>query len=1336
MIPRIPKPRSCAARVAHHLALLLAVVLAVSIGLISLAQADQGQWTPAADWTHGNRDRYAVHMALLPGDGTHYHSRILWWHGENATTYLGRLWGWKTGNDGCEAFPGSSFDSLTVPLSGVDFFCAGNTALPDGRLLVMGGTDRVTTTYGELRSRIFTPGSCGAVATWSDPGSMTQARWYPMSTVLRDGRVLVTSGSMPTHQRMFGGFRDGSSPAIPTGDSLYRFTPVAGGRWGPAQKPAGDPNSGARPAPRAGHTAVDMNGVSGFFGQVYFGGRKSNGLASDETWLLTLEPNPLGADFLYTWDQEAVSGSRPFARSEHSAVAAPLDAMVVVYGGQDNSSNSLGDVWRLYPDAQGRPQWGPITVVGTGPSARYGHAAVYDITARTGATSETLKRMIVFGGTATGGAPNDVRVWELRFDHSTPDTATWRELPQAQRPGGGPGPGPRYWHRMVMDPLDHLDPFTNATGHAALLYGGALGGSAYSDSLWALWVFADSVWWEHKPVTVATGAPGARARHSAIYDPGHGEGVQNPGRLFIYGGETNGGPADHFVYAVDPWATSPSWIPWSDAGFSLSGHTALPDVGGSLARVPDLFDPATGQWQSPLSSSTLRQQFYPPTFLVPGAGSGASRVVTVAYDTTYWLDVPASGAAGAWQRLTYGALGFNPQTGVAYRPGHLMLTGGADNALNVVGRTVTLDAASMSNNWVASGDMLPREDHDLVLLPTGTVLVLGGLSRYVEGDSAAVTAAAQRWPQLWYPDSNGVGVWSDTVNASSRLTRQPILREDHSTTILLPDGRILSASGEFTAHRDSADIFCPPYLFKADGVTLATRPVIRDAPPCIGWGEGFTVAVADADTAHIQSACLIRPGAITHAVDHNQRFVPLNFSAHGYPARLEVTAPASPDSAPPGFYLLFVLGSSDGAEVPSIARWIRIVDNGMSSGPDQGPPAPLSDFAVDAVSQNSVYLTWTATADDGDDPASGPACEFDLRKAYSAINTEAKWDVAIALCGEPVPGPVGTAHDYLASGLSACTWYDFAIRARDEELNSSVLDSTNRVFARTLMCGGGGGGSYAARPVQRDAALRATSGALVVETDRSVGGGWQLTLRAVGSTEGLEGASDGVSIQQRSPAGVWRTLSSFTPGAEEPSLGLCALRERGRAIVAGDFGLQQVAGTFTAEGTAYALASAVHSSLGTLDVATLAAGGGEALAVGDTLTLRYAPAASTDSTASGWYLLAGRGLLVSATRQRRATEGGAALPLRFALHQNGPNPFAAATTIRFDLPAGAMVRLEVFDVAGRRVAMLANHYFPPGYQAVEWDRRTPSGLAAGAGVYFYRIEAGPLRDRKKMVILP
>ena len=104
---------------------------------------------------------------------------------------------------------------------------------------------------------------------------------------------------------------------------------------------------------------------------------------------------------------------------------------------------------------------------------------------------------------------------------------------------------------------------------------------------------------------------------------------------------------------------------------------------------------------------------------------------------------------------------------------------------------------------------------------------------------------------------------------------------------------------------------------------------------------------------------------------------------------------------------------------------------------------------------------------------------------------------------------------------------------------------------------------------------------------------------------------------------------------------------------------------------------------------------------------------------------------------RRRTDGARPRgPAAFALRQNQPNPFSGRTTIRFELPVEAHVRLEIFDAQGRLIRRLADGQFPAGFHAVDWDKRTAGEQSVGAGVYLYRIQSGSFNDRKKMVLLP
>jgi len=83
-----------------------------------------------------------------------------------------------------------------------------------------------------------------------------------------------------------------------------------------------------------------------------------------------------------------------------------------------------------------------------------------------------------------------------------------------------------------------------------------------------------------------------------------------------------------------------------------------------------------------------------------------------------------------------------------------------------------------------------------------------------------------------------------------------------------------------------------------------------------------------------------------------------------------------------------------------------------------------------------------------------------------------------------------------------------------------------------------------------------------------------------------------------------------------------------------------------------------------------------------------------------------------------------------------PNPFWGSTTMRLDLPVGRMVRLEIFDVSGRRVRTLVNHFMPAGRQSIAWNQRDDAGATLGAGVYFARVQVDTFRDRKKLILMP
>ena len=87
-------------------------------------------------------------------------------------------------------------------------------------------------------------------------------------------------------------------------------------------------------------------------------------------------------------------------------------------------------------------------------------------------------------------------------------------------------------------------------------------------------------------------------------------------------------------------------------------------------------------------------------------------------------------------------------------------------------------------------------------------------------------------------------------------------------------------------------------------------------------------------------------------------------------------------------------------------------------------------------------------------------------------------------------------------------------------------------------------------------------------------------------------------------------------------------------------------------------------------------------------------------------------------------------PRSYQLCQNYPNPFNPATTITYELPKSSNVRLSIYDILGREVAVLANERTEAGVHDVRFDA---AGLASG--VYFYRLSAGDFVQTRRLLLV-
>jgi len=93
-------------------------------------------------------------------------------------------------------------------------------------------------------------------------------------------------------------------------------------------------------------------------------------------------------------------------------------------------------------------------------------------------------------------------------------------------------------------------------------------------------------------------------------------------------------------------------------------------------------------------------------------------------------------------------------------------------------------------------------------------------------------------------------------------------------------------------------------------------------------------------------------------------------------------------------------------------------------------------------------------------------------------------------------------------------------------------------------------------------------------------------------------------------------------------------------------------------------------------------------------------------------------------------------PEAFALKDNYPNPFNPATTIKYALPEGEFVKLEIYNVVGQVVRTLVSGRQSAGRYVVQWDATNDSGHNLSSGIYFYRLQAGSqFTEVKKMLLL-
>jgi hypothetical protein len=92
------------------------------------------------------------------------------------------------------------------------------------------------------------------------------------------------------------------------------------------------------------------------------------------------------------------------------------------------------------------------------------------------------------------------------------------------------------------------------------------------------------------------------------------------------------------------------------------------------------------------------------------------------------------------------------------------------------------------------------------------------------------------------------------------------------------------------------------------------------------------------------------------------------------------------------------------------------------------------------------------------------------------------------------------------------------------------------------------------------------------------------------------------------------------------------------------------------------------------------------------------------------------------------------VPLAARIHPASPNPIGPSSSIRFAVPHAGPVRLSVYGVSGRRVAVLVEGHFEAGEWETSWNGRDDAGARLGSGVYFLNLKGADFAASQKALL--
>jgi hypothetical protein len=486
-------------------------------------------------------------------------------------------------------------------------------------------------------------------------------------------------------------------------------------------------------------------------------------------------------------------------------------------------------------------------------------------------------------------------------------------------------------------------------------------------------------------------------------------------------------------------------------------------------------------------------------------------------------------ATGVWSNLPkmstarhYGCSFLLPLHNDANERGKVMVVGGSSTSSASATSTVQIidfDAGTYTSPVLRLTSPLSfaRKMQAPVILPDGKCAVFGG--------SSQLNTNPVHQPEMFDPVTE---TWQVLPTAS-------IDRVYHQVSILLKDGRVWTAGSTVRSNVAElrTEVFSPPYLFQGP------RPLITNTPTVGDYNNTITIPTNDPEG--VQSVSLVRLMTTTHHYEANQRFVWLQILQRNT-NNVVVKAPVNSRIAPPGYYMLHILNSS---QVPSIAQIIKIPGTGAPPA-DTTPPSQVTGLAATTVNSSQIDLSWTANpVPDGVDHynvyrgttagfpvtlGTTPTLATPTTNTYSNTGLTGSTTYYYKVAAVDAAGNIGTLSTESSATTSAAPDTTIPNVAITSPTTGSTLPPGNITVTGTASDNTGGSGV-------RDVRVRVDSGAYVAATPAAPGD-WSTWSRTV--TINTTG-SHVIAANVRDNAGNFRTIGvnitvSSTPPAPDTTI--------------------------------------------------------------------------------------------------------------------------------------------------------------------------------------------------------